>query len=70
MIAVPLPEGDANETKTRLYDEYHIEVPTTVWNGRNFIRISIQGYNSLEDLDYLVEALVKLYHLPVQSQLG
>ncbi|MHB8627414.1 MAG: aminotransferase class V-fold PLP-dependent enzyme [Aggregatilineales bacterium] len=70
MIAVPLPEGDTDETKTRLYDEYHIEVPTTHWNDRNFVRISIQGYNTPEDLDYLVEALVKLYHLPVHSQIG
>lgn len=67
MFAAPLPDGDVKEIKTRLYDEYRIEVPTTVWNGRNFIRVSFQAYNSQKDVDRLVEALAKLYHLPMLS---
>jgi selenocysteine lyase/cysteine desulfurase len=32
-------------------------VPLVRWNNREFLRISIQAYNSVEDLDRLVGAL-------------
>jgi selenocysteine lyase/cysteine desulfurase len=34
-----------------------VEVPLTKWDNREFLRISIQAYNSAEDVDRLVEAL-------------
>jgi isopenicillin-N epimerase len=70
MIAIPLPEGEAKKIQGRLYDEYHIEVPMTVWHERNFVRVSVQGYNTSSDFDCLVEALGELYHLPVHSKVG
>lgn len=58
LVAVPLPpRTDAAALKTRLYDAYRIEVPCPVWEGRPFIRVSIQGYNTPSDVDRLVEAL-------------
>ncbi|MBI3243678.1 MAG: aminotransferase class V-fold PLP-dependent enzyme [Chloroflexi bacterium] len=58
LAAVRLPEViDIDALKARLYDEFHIEVPLLKWNGRNFMRVSFQGYNSPEDADALVEAL-------------
>jgi isopenicillin-N epimerase len=63
MIAIPLPAGDAKAVKIRLYDDYRIEVPLTVWNGKDYIRVSIQGYNTQDDLDHLVTALTEIYHL-------
>lgn len=61
MGIAPLPPlKDAFELKARLYDEYKIEVPVTDWNGRRFLRISIQGYNSREDTDKLLIALQRL----------
>ena len=58
MVAAPLPI-DTNITvlKTRLYDEYHIEVPLIDWNGNKLIRVSVQGYNSKRDIDQLCRAL-------------
>ena len=58
MAIVPLPpETDLAALKTSLYDEYQIEVPLTEWNGRKFLRVSIQAYNSPADIAALLEAL-------------
>ena len=58
MVAVPLPDvTDMVSLKARLYAEYNIEVPLTSWNGRKLIRISVQGYNTEQDINALVQAL-------------
>jgi isopenicillin-N epimerase len=61
MGIAPLPKDtDLPLLKTRLYDEYRIEVPLILWGERKFVRISVQGYNSQADIDALVEALSQL----------
>ncbi|MEZ4518616.1 MAG: aminotransferase class V-fold PLP-dependent enzyme [Chloroflexota bacterium] len=58
MALAPLPEGtDVAELKTRLYDDYRIEIPTIRWNDHPLIRISVQGYNTQADVDALLDAL-------------
>ncbi len=57
MAAFPLPPCDAVAFKQRLYDEFSIEVPIIEWNGRQFLRVSIQGYNTPDDVETLVAAL-------------
>lgn len=57
MGIAPIPPSDLVTLKSRLYDEYRIEVPLTEWRDQQFVRISIQGYNSQEDIDALVGAL-------------
>jgi isopenicillin-N epimerase len=57
MGIAPLPPSDLTTLKSRLYDEFRIEVPLTEWQDRQFIRISIQGYNTQADVDALVDAL-------------
>jgi isopenicillin-N epimerase len=58
MAVAQLPPGtDLKELKTRLYDEFRIEIPLIEWNGMKLLRISIQGYNTQEDVDALVEGL-------------
>jgi isopenicillin-N epimerase len=52
-----LPSSNLDVLKSRLYDEFKIEVPLVPWQDRQFIRISIQGYNTQEDVDALVKAL-------------
>lgn len=66
LVAVPLPPGtDTVALKTRLYDDFKIEIPVLVWSGRPFIRVSIQGYNTRADVDRLMAALAEC--LPAQG---
>jgi isopenicillin-N epimerase len=60
MATLPLPPCDAAQLKTRLYDEFRVEVPIVVWQNRQFIRVSIQAYNSLADVERLLFALGKI----------
>lgn len=57
MATIPLPPCDAEELKQRLYDEYGVEVPIITWGRREFVRVSVQGYNTQEDVVALVAAL-------------
>jgi len=58
MMVVQLPpETDIKTLKTRLYDDYQIEVPLVEWNGMKLIRVSLQGYNSQNDIDHLLASL-------------
>jgi isopenicillin-N epimerase len=57
MGIAPLPASDLTILKSRLYDEYQVEVPLIQWQDRQFVRISIQGYNTQADVDALVNAL-------------
>ncbi len=60
MGAVPLPECDAAQLKARLYDELKIEIPVTKIGSRLFIRVSIQAYNTPQDVAHLLRALQTL----------
>jgi len=60
MCSIELPAGSIEKLGTRLFDEYKVEVPLTRWDNREFLRISIQAYNSVEDVDRLVDALERL----------
>jgi len=57
MGIAPLPKSDLAILKSRLYDEYQVEVPLIQWQDKQFIRTSIQGYNTPNDVDSLVDAL-------------
>ncbi|MBC7877694.1 MAG: aminotransferase class V-fold PLP-dependent enzyme [Anaerolineales bacterium] len=62
MAAAPLPaDTDIIALKTRLYDEYRVEIPVIAWNSHKLIRVSIQGYNTKKDVDRLLFALSKLF---------
>jgi isopenicillin-N epimerase len=57
---VPLPPCDTAVLKTRLYDEFKVEVPLVTWQDKPFIRVSIQAYNSSADVDRLLAGLARL----------
>jgi len=64
MAAALLPAStDLVDLKARLYDDYRIEIPLTAWKDRKLIRVSVQGYNTKEDVNALVEALSQLIRL-------
>lgn len=61
MAVAPLPTiADLGEFQRRLYDEYRVEVACTSWSGRQFLRLSVQGYNTPEDIEKLVAGLTAL----------
>jgi isopenicillin-N epimerase len=72
MASLPLPSCDTGALCQRLRDEYGIEVPIVRWAGANgeeprcFVRLSVQGYNTQDDIDRLLLALETL--LPEVTQ--
>jgi isopenicillin-N epimerase len=64
MAPLPVPHQDAAALRSRLFDEFHIEVPVTQHVGadgaRTFVRVSVQPYTSDADLLALETALVSL----------
>ena len=60
MALLPIPSCDGATLKRRLLDEYGVELPTTRHGDQQFLRISVQGYNSQKDIDTLVEGLSAL----------
>lgn len=58
MAIAPLPaSADLIMLKSKLYNEYKVEVPLIQWQNKKFVRISIQGYNTIEDVDALINGL-------------
>ena len=61
LAAALLPaDTDIIALKSRLYDEYCVEIPLFAWKDKKLIRISIQGYNTEKDVDCLIGALSAL----------
>ena len=63
MVTIPLPECDVEDLKRQLYETFSIEVPVFRWKGHCILRISIQAYNTKEDVTRLIEALTKILKL-------
>jgi isopenicillin-N epimerase len=57
MVVIPVPACDPAALQTALFEKHHIEIPVTGHGDRVFARLSVQGYNTAEDLDALVAAL-------------
>ena len=61
MVSAPLPPCDPEDMRHRLFDDYQVDAPVRRWNDLHLIRISVQAYNTEEDVDVLVEALRRLF---------
>ena len=58
MVGAPLPAGiDPVRVQQRLLAEHAIEIPVLAWNDHNLARISVQAYNTQEQVNTLIEAL-------------
>ena len=61
MFAVEVPsKHKPYELQKNLFDQFKIEVPVISWSNKYLLRISIQGYNSMEDVTSLCQALEKI----------
>jgi len=60
LVAHPLPKNIPSNLKKGLWEEYQIEIPVFEWNGQEFVRVSIQVYNTQKDVDLLMSALRSL----------
>lgn len=63
MVVIPVPPMDAATLKETLFSRFRIEIPVTAHRERLFVRISLQGYNTPEDADALVQAIKAIYKL-------
>ena len=57
MVPIPVPPCDAEALRRRLFEQHRIEVPVTQHDGRSFVRVSVQAYNTSQDLQRLATAL-------------
>jgi len=58
MASVALPPCDGEELQRRLFDEHRIEVPVS--RRDRLLRISVAGYTGREDVERLLDALLRL----------
>jgi len=56
MVAIPVPPQDPECLRLRLFTESAIEIPVTTHGSQVFVRLSVQAYNSTEDLSRLLQA--------------
>jgi isopenicillin-N epimerase len=63
MCSIPIRTDKPVQLKEILYNDYKIEIPVMQLGNENYLRISFQVYNSLDDLQYLKKTLKKLTKL-------
>ena len=56
MVVIPVPHADAQALRRRLFEDSRIEVPVTQHGGRTFVRLSVQGYTTEDDIARLEAA--------------
>lgn len=57
MVAIPVRHRDGDALRRHLFEQHRIEVPTTEHGGQTLLRVSVQAYNSADDLARLEHAL-------------
>lgn len=70
MVSIPVPVADARAVQTRLYEQFRIEVPLMAWNDQVLLRVSVQGYNSVLDIERLISALAQVLEAEAQTTPG
>lgn len=60
MCSVPINTDKPAQLKETLISKYKIEIPVMMLNGKTYLRISVNAYNSQDDLDKLYAALLEI----------
>jgi isopenicillin-N epimerase len=71
MVAMPIPPCDVKWLKQALMEQHNIEIPVFQWQDHHIARVSVQGYNTREQMTILIEALTALLDLkavPVRAK--
>lgn len=53
----PLSDDAARALKQHLYDDFQVEIPVTTVGEAHYLRISVQAYNTLDDVERMAGAL-------------
>ena len=59
-FSIPNHVDECKRIKSQLIHKYNIEIPVSVWEGKLYLRISLNGYNSKDDLSQLLAVLPKI----------
>lgn len=57
MVPLPVATDDGDALRRRLFEQHRIEVPVTRHGAQHFVRVSVQVYNTPDDLHRLEDAL-------------
>ena len=60
MASIQIKTEEPVKLKELLFEKYKIEIPVMPLNGKVYLRYSINGYNSQQDLDILYKALQEI----------
>jgi isopenicillin-N epimerase len=64
MVSSRIPPCNPEEVRRRLFSRHRIDVPVRRWKDLHLIRLSFQAYNTVHDLDRLLQALTELFPRP------
>ena len=59
MTTIAFKLEDTLQEQIDFYTKYKIQLPFIKWNDKTFFRISLQVYNSKEDINYLIKSLLQ-----------
>ena len=60
MCSIPVQTTDPIQLQFKLFEKYKIQTPIFVQDEQTYLRFSINGYNSQDDIDKLKNAIVKI----------
>jgi isopenicillin-N epimerase len=60
MYAAPLPACDGPAFQQALYERHGIEIPVTELGEDRYLRVSVQGYNTEEDVERTLGAVAEM----------
>ncbi len=60
MLSIPIETDKPEELQRKLFTDYKIEIPVFRQGNEKYLRYSINGFNSQQDLDALYDALVDI----------